>query len=215
MIRGTRTESKSLETVERKRENSTLEEKKNINFSSKFLNKKSGITMVALVVTIVVLLILASISIQGITRTGIFRAAEDTKLEHKRASIATTLQTKLKINQTEQIRGTDEEIVKATYEDVKNDLEEIKKATATTNAITATVTTRRNEGGKIEYYIKEKGSQKFDLAGTTDQNTFKYTKLKQETTYVIEAVAINTKGKKKVSKEYEIKTSLVPKNRLK
>ena len=224
--------------------------------------------MVALVVTIVVLLILASISIQGITRTGIFRAAEDTKLEHKRASIATTLQTKLKINQTEQIRGTDEEIVKATYEDVKNDLEEIKKAggkdievsevtseekdgktewffevkvdgdvykvgldgsdylgkedelaplieikkaTATTNTITATVTTRRNEGGKIEYYIKEKGSQKFDLAGTTDQNTFKYTKLKQEKTYVIEAVAINTNGKKKVSKEYEIKTSLVPK----
>ena len=268
MIKGTRTEPKSLDTVERERERSSLEEKKNNNFSSKFLNKKSGITMVALVVTIVVLLILASISIQGITRTGIFRAAEDTKLEHKRASIATTLQTKLKINQTEQIRGTDEEIVKATYEDVKNDLEEIKKAggkdievsevtseekdgktewffevkvdgdvykvgldgsdylgkedelaplieikkaTATTNTITATVTTRRNEGGKIEYYIKEKGSQKFDLAGTTDQNTFKYTKLKQEKTYVIEAVAINTNGKKKVSKEYEIKTSLVPK----
>ena len=224
--------------------------------------------MVALVVTIVVLLILASISIQGITKTGIFRAAEDTKLEHKRGLIATTLETKLKINQTEQIRGTDEEIVKATYEDVKNDLEQIKKAggkdievgevtseekngktewffevkvdgdvykvgldgsdylgkedelspviqiknaTATTNTITATVATRRNEGGKIEYYIKEKGSQKFDLAGTTDQNTYKYTKLKQETTYVIEAVAINTNGKKKVSKEYEIKTSLVPK----
>ena len=263
-IAGNKKKSKNLETVE----SSTLEEKKNNTFSSKFLNKKSGITMVALVVTIVVLLILASISIQGITRTGIFRAAEDTKLEHKRASIATTLQTKLKINQTEQIRGTDEEIVKATYEDVKNDLEEIKKAggkdievsevtseekdgktewffevkvdgdvykvgldgsdylgkedelaplieikkaTATTNTITATVTTRRNEGGKIEYYIKEKGSQKFDLAGTTDQNTFKYTKLKQEKTYVIEAVAINTNGKKKVSKEYEIKTSLVPK----
>ena len=263
-IAGNKKKSKSLDTVER----SSLEEKKNNNFSSKFLNKKSGITMVALVVTIVVLLILASISIQGITRTGIFRAAEDTKLEHKRAAIATTLQTKLKINQTEQIRGTDEEVVRATYEDVKNDLEEIKKAggkdievsevtseekdgktewffevkvdgdvykvgldgsdylgkedelaplieikkaTATTNTITATVTTRRNEGGKIEYYIKEKGSQKFDLAGTTDQNTFKYTKLKQEKTYVIEAVAINTNGKKKVSKEYEIKTSLVPK----
>ena len=256
--------SKNLDTVE----SSTLEEKKNNKFSSKFLNKKSGITMVALVVTIVVLLILASISIQGITRTGIFRAAEDTKLEHKRGLIATTLETKLKINQTEQIRGTDEEIVKATYEDVKNDLEQIKKAggkdievgevtseekngktewffevkvdgdvykvgldgsdylgkedelspviqiknaTATTNTITATVATRRNEGGKIEYYIKEKGSQKFDLAGTTDQNTYKYTKLKQETTYIIEAVAINTNGKKKISNEYEIKTSLVPK----
>lgn len=262
-IAGNNKKSKNLDTVEKH-----FRRKEKQQFFKQILEQKSGITMVALVVTIVVLLILASISIQGITRTGIFRAAEDTKLEHKRASIATTLQTKLKINQTEQIRGTDEEIVKATYEDVKNDLEEIKKAggkdievsevtseekdgktewffevkvdgdvykvgldgsdylgkedelaplieikkaTATTNAITATVTTRRNEGGKIEYYIKEKGSQKFDLAGTTDQNTFKYTKLKQETTYVIEAVAINTNGKKKVSKEYEIKTSLVPK----
>ena len=75
-IAGNKKKSKNLDIVE----SSTLEEKKNNKFSSKFLNKKSGITMVALVVTIVVLLILASISIQGITRTGIFRAAEDTKL---------------------------------------------------------------------------------------------------------------------------------------
>ena len=224
--------------------------------------------MVALVVTIVVLLILSTITIQGITHTGLFSSAEKAKLDHKRAYIATTLETKLKISQSEQIRGTDEEIIKATYEDVKNDLDEIKKAggkdievgevtseeregktewffevkvdgdvykvaldgsdylgkenelspliqiktvKSTTNTISVSVTTKRNEGGKVEYYIKEKGSQKFDLAGTTEQNTFKYTKLKQETTYVIEAVAINTNGKKKVSKEYEIKTSLVPK----
>ena len=263
-IAGNKKKSKNLDTVE----SSTLEEKKNNNFSSKFLNKKSGITMVALVVTIVVLLILASISIQGITRTGIFRAAEDTKLEHKRASIATTLQTKLKINQTEQIRGTDEEIVKATYEDVKNDLEEIKKAggkdievsevtseekdgktewffevkvdgdvykvgldgsdylgkedelaplieikkaTATTNTIAVTATTRRNEGGKIEYYIKEKGSTNFNLVETTDQNEFTYTKLKQDTTFVVKAVAIGKNGQKKASNELEAKTSIVPK----
>ena len=224
--------------------------------------------MVALVVTIVVLLILASISIQGITRTGIFRAAEDTKLEHKRASIATTLQTKLKINQTEQIRGTDEEIIKATYEDVKNDLEEIKKAggkdievsevtseekdgktewffevkvdgdvykvgldgsdylgkedelspviqikvvKTTTNTIAVTATTRRNEGGKIEYYIKEKGSTNFNLVETTDQNEFTYTKLKQDTTFVVKAVAIGKNGQKKASNELEAKTSIVPK----
>ena len=122
-IAGNKKKSKNLDTVE----SSTLEEKKKQQFFKQILEQKSGITMVALVVTIVVLLILTSISIQGITRTGIFRAAEDTKLEHKRASIATTLQTKLKIKQTEQIRGTDEEIIKATYEDVKNDLEEIKK----------------------------------------------------------------------------------------
>ena len=263
-IAGNKKKSKNLETVER----STLEEKKNNNFSSKFLNKKSGITMVALVVTIVVLLILASISIQGITRTGIFRAAEDTKLEHKRAAIATTLQTKLKINQTEQIRGTDEEIIRETYEDVKNDLEEIKKAggkdievsevtseekdgktewffevkvdgdvykvgldgsdylgkedelspviqikvvKTTTNTIAVTATTRRNEGGKIEYYIKEKGSTNFNLVETTDQNEFTYTKLKQDTTFVVKAVAIGKNGQKKASNELEAKTSIVPK----
>ena len=224
--------------------------------------------MVALVVTIVVLLILASISIQGITRTGIFRAAEDTKLEHKRAAIATTLQTKLKINQTEQIRGTDEEIIRETYEDVKNDLEEIKKAggkdievsevtseekdgktewffevkvdgdvykvgldgsdylgkedelspviqikvvKTTTNTIAVTATTRRNEGGKIEYYIKEKGSTNFNLVETTDQNEFTYTKLKQDTTFVVKAVAIGKNGQKKASNELEAKTSIVPK----
>ena len=263
-IAGNKKKSKNLDIVE----SSTLEEKKNNKFSSKFLNKKSGITMVALVVTIVVLLILASISIQGITRTGIFRAAEDTKLEHKRASIATTLQTKLKINQTEQIRGTDEEIIRETYEDVKNDLEEIKKAggkdievsevtseekdgktewffevkvdgdvykvgldgsdylgkedelspviqikvvKTTTNTIAVTATTRRNEGGKIEYYIKEKGSTNFNLVETTDQNEFTYTKLKQDTTFVVKAVAIGKNGQKKASNELEAKTSIVPK----
>lgn len=90
------------------------------------LKEKNGITMVALVVTIVVLLILSTITIQGITHTGLFSSAEKAKLDHKRAYIATTLETKLKISQSEQIRGTDEEIIKATYEDVKNDLDEIK-----------------------------------------------------------------------------------------
>ena len=255
----TRMKSETLDTVERERERER---------ESYSLNERSGITMVALVVTIVVLLILASISIQGITRTGIFRAAEDTKLEHKRAAIATTLQTKLKINQTEQIRGTDEEIIRETYEDVKNDLEEIKKAggkdievsevtseekdgktewffevkvdgdvykvgldgsdylgkedelspviqikvvKTTTNTIAVTATTRRNEGGKIEYYIKEKGSTNFNLVETTDQNEFTYTKLKQDTTFVVKAVAIGKNGQKKASNELEAKTSIVPK----
>ena len=232
------------------------------------IKENRGITIVALVVTIVVLLILASISIQGITKTGIFSSAESVKTEHKRALISTTLQTKLKINQSEQIRGTDEEVIRAAYEDVKNDLEEIKKAggkdievsevtseekngktewffevkvdgdvykvaldgsdylgkedelapliqiktaKATTNTIFVTVTTRRNEGGKIEYYIKEKGASKFNLAKATDQNEYTYTGLKQDTTFVIKAVAIGKNGKEKESKEVEIETSTVPK----
>ena len=69
------------------------------------LKEKNGITMVALVITIVVLLILSTITIQGITHTGLFSSAEKAKLDHKRAYIATTLETKLKISQSEQIRG--------------------------------------------------------------------------------------------------------------
>ena len=45
------------------------------------IKENRGITIVALVVTIVVLLILASISIQGITKTGIFSSAESVKTE--------------------------------------------------------------------------------------------------------------------------------------
>ena len=232
------------------------------------LKEKNGITMVALVVTIVVLLILSTITIQGITHTGLFSSAENAKLEHKRAYIATTLETKLKISQSEQIRGTDEEIIKATYEDVKNDLDEIKKAggkdievgevtseeregktewffevkvdgdvykvaldgsdylgkenelspliqiktvKSTTNTISVSVTTKRNEGGKVEYYIKEKAASKFTLAKTTDQNEYTYTGLKQDTTFVIKAIAIGKNGKEKESKEVEIETSTVPK----
>ncbi|MEI3435056.1 MAG: chitobiase/beta-hexosaminidase C-terminal domain-containing protein [Clostridia bacterium] len=232
------------------------------------LKEKNGITMVALVVTIVVLLILSTITIQGITHTGLFSSAEKAKLDHKRAYIATTLETKLKISQSEQIRGTDEEIIKATYEDVKNDLDEIKKAggkdievgevtseeregktewffevkvdgdvykvaldgsdylgkenelspliqiktvKSTTNTISVSVTTKRNEGGKVEYYIKEKAASKFTLAKTTDQNEYTYTGLKQDTTFVIKAIAIGKNGKEKESKEVEIETSTVPK----
>ena len=46
-IAGNKKKSKNLDTVE----SSTLEEKKNNNFSSKFLNKKSGITMVAFAIS--------------------------------------------------------------------------------------------------------------------------------------------------------------------
>ena len=241
----------------------------NLYSKLKISNKESrGITIVALVITIVILLILASISIQGITRTGIFSSAEDVRLEHKRASIASTLQTKLKINQSEQIRGTEEDVIRAAYEDVKNDFEEIKMAggknievsevtseekdgktewffevkvdgdvykvgldgsdylgkeeelvpliqikivKATTNTIAVTVTTRRNEGGKIEYYIKKKGDSDYRLAKKTDQNEYTYTGLKQDTMFVIKAVAIAKNGKKNETREYEIETSIVPK----
>ena len=40
-------------------------------------NKNKGITLVALVITIIILLILAGISISALTNTGIFQKAKD------------------------------------------------------------------------------------------------------------------------------------------
>ena len=39
------------------------------------MNKENGITLVALVITIIILLILATISIQALTNTGLFKKA--------------------------------------------------------------------------------------------------------------------------------------------
>ena len=44
-----------------------------------------GITLVALVITIIILLILATISIQSLTHTGLFENANKAKLETKRS----------------------------------------------------------------------------------------------------------------------------------
>ena len=42
-------------------------------------NKDRGITLVALVITIIILLILATISIQSLTNTGLFQKAQEAK----------------------------------------------------------------------------------------------------------------------------------------
>ena len=45
----------------------------------KFKSNIKGITLVALVITIIILLILATISIQSLTNTGIFKRAQEAK----------------------------------------------------------------------------------------------------------------------------------------
>ena len=46
-------------------------------------NKERGITLVALVITIIILLILATISIQSLTNTGLFAKAQEAKEKTK------------------------------------------------------------------------------------------------------------------------------------
>ena len=94
------------------------------------LKENKGITLVALVITIVILLILATISIQTLTQTGLFESANKAKLEIKRGQISETLGLKTMLEQSNNPGGTAEEIITATRNNViqnKNELEKIGK----------------------------------------------------------------------------------------
>lgn len=49
--------------------------------------KSKGITLVALIITIIILLILAGISISSLTNTGIFQKAKDAKKANENAEL--------------------------------------------------------------------------------------------------------------------------------
>lgn len=53
----------------------------------KNIRKNSGITLVALVVTIIIILILAGIAISSLTNTGIFQITKDAKQKHEEAEL--------------------------------------------------------------------------------------------------------------------------------
>ncbi len=213
------------------------------------LNKSKGITLISLVITIVLLLILAGISIQAMTSTGLFEAAGRAKKEDKRAQVIEWLNLKLIEQQSENIKGTDEDIIKATQKNIIDSKDEmqnvgkeitvedtkteedgekadiyfyvqvdkdvykvdikgaqfigeagkfppiikIESITSTTNSITVKVSTKRNEGGKLEFYIKAEDEEKYNNIKTdknVDNLEFTYTGLEQNKKYSIKIVAI-------------------------
>lgn len=91
------------------------------------MDRKSNgaITLISLVITIIILLILATISIQSITQTGLFEGTNKAKLEDKRGKIAEYLNLKLFEEQTQNNEKTEAEIVKATRENVETNKKEL------------------------------------------------------------------------------------------
>ena len=89
--------------------------------------KNKGITLIALVITIIVLLILAGITIQSITHTGIFKNAKQAQLENKRAQIIEYLKLKLLSEQTNNPLGSAEEIIKETRNNILENIDDLKK----------------------------------------------------------------------------------------
>lgn len=94
--------------------------------------KNKGITLIALVITIIVLLILSGITIQGLTNTGIFENANKAKLETKRSQIKEWLSLNLMEVQTTSYNKTDLEILEIAREKAEKS-EELKKLGKTVN----------------------------------------------------------------------------------
>lgn len=86
-----------------------------------------GITIVSLVVTIILLLILSGISIQGITHTGIFDSTKKAKLEAKRSQIEEWLTLKVIEEQNNYPRGKADKIIPIVREDVIENISELQK----------------------------------------------------------------------------------------
>ena len=91
-----------------------------------------GITLVALVITIIILLILATISIQALTSTGLFQNANKAKLEAKRGQIKEWLSLNLMEAQSTNYDKTDSEILEIARGKAEKS-EELKKLGKTVN----------------------------------------------------------------------------------
>ena len=209
-------------------------------------NRSKGITLVALVITIIILLILSTISIQALTHTGLFASVNKAKLETKRSQIAEWLGLRLLEEQMKNPSGTAEEIITETRNSVienKNELlnmgkevniedtsiEEdgeqvdiyfyvivdkdvykvdmvgakfigeqgkmlpvirLESLTSTTNSIKIKVRTSRNQGGKLEYYIKAEEDKNYTLKQTKeDASEYIFEELEQNKKYNIKVIA--------------------------
>lgn len=215
------------------------------------MERQRGITILALVITIILLLILSGITIQSITNKGIISNTKRAELENKRGQIAETLQVRLITEQSNNPFGNSEEIISATRESVIENIDEIKQfgkdvtveeiskeedfkqvddyfyvvvdddiykveqdgvkfigktsemspairvkaISAKLNLITVQVATQRNEGGKLEYYIKKDSDEDYKLSKTTTEQNYTYEDLEEDTKYSIKIVAV-AKNKK-------------------
>ena len=112
--------------------------------------EQKGITLVALVITIIILLILAGISISALTNQGIFAQANRAKKEAQRAQVTEWLNLKLIEEKMNKPTGTAEEIIEATRQNVienKNELEKIG------NPVTVEDTKTEEDGEKVAIYF--------------------------------------------------------------
>ena len=125
-----------------------------------------GITIVSLVITIILLLILSTISIQALTHTGLFESASKAKLENKRGQISEWLNLRVVEQQALYPFGQPDQIIKATHEEVvkrKSELLQMGK-----NVTIGEVSTEEDlEAVDVYFYVTVDGDlYKVELKGS-------------------------------------------------
>lgn len=224
------------------------------------MKNNKGITIIALVVTIIVLLILSSISISYVVnKNGIIDNVNKNKENAEIRSIESKLQTEStsfniqnngklnldkyisKVKNIDEWNVEDNDDENEIAEDVKKNVKEIlvndkyvfeikldsegikieylgRKGelgpriiwhtySNTYDTLTLNVVTRRNKGGTLEYFIKEKGTEgEYKLENTTSSNTYTFTALNVNKKYTIKVIA---KNRNKESIPYIIDANMV------
>ena len=161
------------------------------------MNNKRGITLVALVITIVILLILAGISIIGLTKTGVLKNAELAKEEYQK-SVKKEENDLNKIN--EYIKGNRENNAKESEL-----IQEVTFEVIETKGISIKVQinvkeTNENDARGYFVYIND------EVVAVKDENTIKIEKLNIATEYKIKCGVIDKNGNIKESLENKVQT---------
>ena len=121
-----------------------------ILLNKKKIERSKGITIVSLVITIIILLILATISIQALTNTGLFESANKAKLETKRSQIKEWLNLNLMEAQTTNYNKTASEILEEARQKADSS-EELKRLGKTVN-VDGEISTEE-DGQKVPPYF--------------------------------------------------------------
>lgn len=161
------------------------------------MNNKRGITLVALVITIVILLILAGISIIGLTKTGVLKNAELAKEEYQK-SVKKEENDLNKIN--EYIKGNRENNAKESelIQEVTFEVVEIKGVSIKVQINVKE--TNENDARGYFVYIND------EVVAVKDENTIKIEKLNIATEYKIKCGVIDKNGNIKESSENKVQT---------
>lgn len=174
--------------------------------------REKGITLVALVVTIVILLILAGISIATLTQTGLFGKVKLAKSKYKNSEELenTTLK--------EYEEKVSSYIGSASRNDGKSEESEYIKSVNFSvnigkNEIDITINTSIDDTSKIlgyHYFVKDENNKNVIKSGMTMSNQIKVEGLKADTKYNVLIMAYDIDNNYKIAEIQQIQTLSAP-----